>query len=66
MSGVRSSLAALAPLCREADDSLARAAAAKAWHEAGIVLINPDWLRSYLDQKQLELLAVKMFGERKA
>ena len=64
MSG-RSSLASLAPLFREPDEVHARAAAAAAWHQRGIVLINPGWLTSWADQKQLELLAEKMFGARK-
>lgn len=62
---MRSSLARSAPLFHETDERQARAAAAAAWHRDGIVLINPEWLRSWADQKQLELLAEKMFGKRK-
>lgn len=65
MTGFRSSLAGLAPLCREPDDSLARQAAARAWHDHGIVLINPNWLRSWTDQTQAELLAEKLWGKRR-
>lgn len=61
----RSSLSSLAPLCREPDDSLARKAAATAWHKEGIILLNPQWFRSWTDQKQAELLAEKLFGKRK-
>jgi hypothetical protein len=62
---MRSTLAPYAPLHHEADPALARRAAAAAWHQEGIVLINPTWLHSWADQKQVELLAEKLFGERK-
>ena len=61
---MRSTLAPYAALRPEADPALARRAAAAAWHRDGIVLINPTWLRSWADQKQVELLAEKLFGER--
>jgi hypothetical protein len=42
-----------------------RAEAAGAWHRHGIILINPEWLNSWADRKQAELLAEKLFGKRK-
>lgn len=64
MTSYRSSLASIAPACREPDDSHARAAAAAAWHQTGIILINPAWLTSWADRKQAELLAELLFGKR--
>lgn len=65
MSGFQSSLAPIAPACREPCDANARKAARDAWHKHGIVLVNPAWLQSWTDQKQAELLAEKLFGQRK-
>lgn len=41
-----------------------RAEAAKAYHQTGLVLINPEWLASWADRKTLELMADKLFGRR--
>lgn len=62
---MRSSLAFTAPLHREPDPVHARRAAAAAWHQTGIILINPEWLGEW-DRKQAEILAEKLFGERQA
>lgn len=66
MTNPRSSLASFAPLCREADDANARKAARDAWHKSGIILLNPVWFQHWPDRTQAELLAVKLFGKRKA
>ena len=63
---VRSSLAGVAASCREPDPRAARKAARDAWHDAGLILINPEWLQSWADRKQVELLAEKLFGKRRA
>lgn len=65
MNGFRSSLAPIAPACREPDEAHARKAARDAWHKDGIVLVNPAWLQSWTDRKQAELLAEKLFGKRR-
>lgn len=64
MTGFRSPLAPYAASMREPDPANARRAAAKAYHETGLILINPEWLHSWADRKQAELLAAKLFGER--
>ena len=65
MTRVRSSLERFAPLCREPDPSLAKAACAKVWHETGLIVINPEMLTSWTGRKQAELLAEKLYGKRK-
>jgi hypothetical protein len=62
---VRSSLAGVAASCREPDPRAARKAARDAWHDGGLILINPEWLPSWTDRKQAELLAEKLFGKRR-
>jgi hypothetical protein len=61
---MRSSLASISSACREPDPRAARRAAHDAWHEAGLILINPEWLRSWADRRQAEVLAEKLFGKR--
>jgi hypothetical protein len=39
--------------------------AGRAWHENGVVLINPAWLTSMADRQQLADLADKVHGSRK-
>lgn len=65
MSGYRSPLAPYAGSMRDPDPVAARRAARDAFHDSGLVLINPDWLRSWADRKQLEILAEKVHGKRK-
>lgn len=62
---IRSSLASLSGACREPDPRAARKAARDAWQGAGLILINPEWLTSWTDRKQAELLAEKLHGKRK-
>ena len=62
---LRSSLSPLAPLARDADPAKARAAAREAWLRHGLILINPDWLTSWTDRKQAELLAELLHGRRR-
>jgi hypothetical protein len=61
----RSQLAPYAPSMRDPDPAAARRAAREAWHAAGLVLINPEWLPAWTDRKQLELLADKVHGPRR-
>jgi hypothetical protein len=63
---VRSSLSSVAPLARDADPAKARAAAREAWLQHGLILINPDWLTSWADRKQAEILAELLHGRRRA
>lgn len=48
----------------EADATHARLAAMQAWQNAGLILINPEWL-GWADRKQAEILAEKLHGQRK-
>ncbi|MEG3089518.1 hypothetical protein [Sphingomonas sp. PB4P5] len=61
----RSSLAPYAAFGRDPDPAAARKAARAAWHDHGIVLINPQWLNAWADRKQAEILAEKLHGRRK-
>ena len=61
---LRSSLGPIAPLGRDPDPAKARAAARDAWQRHGFILINPDWLPSWTDRKQAELLAEALYGPR--
>ena len=61
----RSPLARFARLGHEPDPANARRAARLAWQDHGLILINPEWLASWADRKQAELLAEKLFGKRK-
>lgn len=65
MTAPRSALAPLAGSMREPDPVKARKAARAAWHEHGLILINPAWLPGWTDRAQAELLAVKLFGKRR-
>lgn len=62
---IRSSLVRIAGSCREPDPVAARKAARDAWLKGGLILINPEWLSSWADRKQAELLAEKLHGKRK-
>lgn len=64
-SGFRSSLAAYAPMMREADPSNGRSAAAKIWHETGLAVFNPEHMSSWSDRKLVENMAEQMYGKRK-
>jgi len=64
MSNRQSSLAPYAGSMRDPDPAAARAAARKAWHDQGIILINPSWLPGWADRKQAEILAEKIHGKR--
>jgi len=65
MTSPRSSLASIASRCREPDPAAARRAARAAWHDSGIILINPAWLPGWADRKTVELMAEKLHGKRK-
>jgi hypothetical protein len=45
----------------EADPMHARIAARQACQNAGLILVNPEWLTSWPDRKQAELLAEKLY-----
>lgn len=62
---MRSALAPYAKSMRDPDPAAARQKAMEAYHKTGIVLINPEWLQSWADRKQLEILAEKVHGKRK-
>lgn len=66
MSSPRSCLASVAHLAREPDPAEARRLARSAYHNTGLVLINPSWLQSWGDRKTLELLAEKVHGKRRS
>lgn len=62
---IRSSLSGLSAVCRQPDPAAARLAAREAWQNAGLILINPEWLTGWADRKQAEILAEKLHGKRK-
>lgn len=64
MSQLRSSLGAYAASMRDPDPANARKAAREAYEQSGgeIVLINKNWLTTWMDRKQLDLLAVQALG----
>jgi hypothetical protein len=64
MNRLRSSLAPHIASGEEGDAERARRAAKAAYHEHGIVLINPDWLAGWADRQQLILLADQVHGRR--
>lgn len=67
MTGYRSPLAPYAASMRDPDPAAARRAARDAYHESDgkMVLINTDWLQSWADRKQIEILADKVHGKLK-
>ncbi|WP_334656746.1 hypothetical protein [Sphingomonas panaciterrae] len=65
MSRLGSPLGRFARLNHEPDPDAAFHAARSAWLNTGIVLINPEWLTSWTDRAQAELLAEKLYGKRK-
>lgn len=64
MTALRSSLAPHAASMREPDPANARRAARDAYDASGgeIVLINKAWLPTWVERKQLDLLAVTAHG----
>lgn len=62
--GFRSSLGAYAPNFREADPANGRSAGAKAWHELGLLVANPDHF-SWSGATQIKQLAEELYGKRK-
>lgn len=60
-----SSLAKYAHLMREPHDEHARAAARAAYHEHGLVLINPAWITSWAQRQELINIANSVHGKRK-
>lgn len=64
-SGFRSSLSSYAPSFRETDPSLGRAAGAKAWHELGLLVVNPDHVRDLGTALRVQAFAEELYGKRK-
>lgn len=64
MTHYRSSLGPYAASMRDPDPTAARKLAREKYEESDgkIVLINKDWLTSWPDRKQLDLLAEKALG----
>jgi hypothetical protein len=65
VSGIRSTLARHIGAMRDPDPAAARRAARAAYHETGLILINPDWLTSWVDQQALRNIADQVHGKRK-
>lgn len=65
MTALRSSLARHAGTMRDPEVANARSAARAAYHDSGLVLINPDWLASWVDRQALIVLADKVHGKRR-
>ena len=60
-----STLGRFAASMRDPDPKAARRLAKDGYHGTGLVVIHPDWLPSWTDRKQLEILANKVHGTRK-
>lgn len=60
---MNSPLAKFSHLMREPHSEHARAAAREAWVNAGILLINPEWL-GWVERQQVINLANKLHGKR--
>lgn len=60
-----SSLARFAKLGHEPNPAEARRLARAAWHEHGLILLSTEWLNSWADRRQAELLAEKAHGKRR-
>lgn len=65
MADFRSSLGSIAPMLRQPDPANGRSAAARIWHELGIVVINPEHLNGWADAVEAKQLATRLYGERK-
>lgn len=63
-SGYRSTLTPYAANFREADPANGRSAGAKAWHELGLLVANPDHF-SWSGATQIKQLAEELYGKRK-
>lgn len=63
-SGFRSPLGTYAPQMREADPALGRAAGAKAWHELGLLVVNPDHVRDLGTALRVQAFAEELYGKR--
>ena len=61
---MRSSLAHIAPSCREPDPEEGRRVARDAWHAHGLAMIRPEWLSNMLDRELLTALAETAHGRR--
>lgn len=64
MSRPNSPLAAVIGPTREPDPAAARRAARDAYHDHGIVLINPEWLEGDAARRMLVSLAESVHGQR--
>ena len=64
MSGLRSSLAGHVASGPTSPEDVRRKCAA-AYHNEGVILLKAEWLPTWADRKQLEILAEKAFGARK-
>lgn len=62
--GFRSSIASVAPLCRESDPAIGRSACARIWHETGLLVANPDHF-SWSGQTRITQLGDELYGKRK-
>ncbi len=63
MTSPRSTLAHFAPLCREADPALGRAACKQVWHETGLIVINPAHL-GWAQATRACQMATELYGKR--
>lgn len=66
MTAPRSSLAQFAPLMRDVDEDAAKRIAAKVWHDLGMLIVQPDWVRGWAEQQEVVNIGNKMWGKRNA
>lgn len=63
-SGFRSPLAPYAAAMREADPANGRSAGARAWHELGLLVANPDHF-GWSGATRIKQLAEELYGKRR-
>ena len=65
MTNLRSQLAPVAHLMRDPNRAEAKKVMSKAWHDHGILTCSLDDFHGWADQKQVQILAEKLYGKRK-
>lgn len=60
----KTSLTHMAHMMRDPDPDAIKKIGAKLWHDFGLVCLNPKNFHSFVDEKQAELLAEKLYGKR--
>jgi hypothetical protein len=56
----------LAALMRDIDPDAGKRIAAKAWHDHGLLIVKPEWDRSFVGEQEIRNIGNKMWGKRNA